>query len=90
MTCWSGSFPAWCISIRVVATLSVMSDGLSLESSRSMVIVFGLEDGGLKVVGYGYVIRIMMIFTLPLALTFVNVLLICTCSSFYVQTQYLT
>jgi hypothetical protein len=30
MTCWSGSFPVWCISIRVTATLSVMSDILLL------------------------------------------------------------
>jgi hypothetical protein len=36
MTCWSGSSPAGCISIRVTATLSVMSDSLSLQSSRSM------------------------------------------------------
>jgi hypothetical protein len=36
MTCWLGSLPAGCISIRVTATLSVMSDSLSLPSSRSM------------------------------------------------------
>jgi hypothetical protein len=36
MMCWSGSSPTGCISIRVVATLSVMSDSLSLQSSRSM------------------------------------------------------
>ena len=29
-------FPAGCISIRVVVTLSVMSDSLSLQSSHSM------------------------------------------------------
>jgi hypothetical protein len=29
---WSGSSPAWCISIRVTTTLSVMSDSLSLLS----------------------------------------------------------
>jgi hypothetical protein len=28
--------PTWCISIRVATTLSVMSDNLSLQSSRSM------------------------------------------------------
>jgi hypothetical protein len=33
---WSGCSPTWCISIRVTATLSVMSDSLSLPSSRSM------------------------------------------------------
>jgi hypothetical protein len=36
MVCRSGSFPTWCISIRVTATLSVMSDSLPLQSSRSM------------------------------------------------------
>jgi hypothetical protein len=36
MACWSGSSPAGCISIRVVATLSVMSGSLSLQSSHSM------------------------------------------------------
>jgi hypothetical protein len=35
-TCWSGSSPVGCISIRVVATLSDMSDRLLLLSSRSM------------------------------------------------------
>jgi hypothetical protein len=36
MVCWPGSSLAGCISIRVAATLSVMSDSLSLSSSRSM------------------------------------------------------
>jgi hypothetical protein len=63
-------------------TPSVMSDSLSLQSSRSMVVIFGLEDGGSEDVGYGYVIRIMTVFTLPLALTFVSVLLVYACSSF--------
>jgi hypothetical protein len=57
-------------------TLSVMSDSLSLQPSYSMVVVFGLEDGG-----YGYVIRIIIVFTLPLALTFVSVLLVYACFS---------
>jgi hypothetical protein len=39
MICWSGSSHAWCISIRVTATLSVMSDNLSLSSSHS---IFGI------------------------------------------------
>jgi hypothetical protein len=63
-------------------TPSVMSDSLSLQSSRSMVVIFGLEDGGSEDVGYGYVIRIMTVFTLPLALTSVSVLLVYACSSF--------
>jgi hypothetical protein len=36
MSCWSCSSTAGCISIRVAATLSVMSDSLSLPSSHSM------------------------------------------------------
>jgi hypothetical protein len=39
MACWLGSSPAGCISIRVTTTLSVMSDSLSLLSSRS---IFGV------------------------------------------------
>jgi hypothetical protein len=53
-----------------------MSGSLSLQSSRSMVVVFGLKNGGSEDVGYGYVIRIITVFTLPLALTFVSVLLV--------------
>jgi hypothetical protein len=55
--------------------------GCPLQSSRSIVIIFGLEDGGSEDVGYGYVIGIITIFTLPLALTSVNVLLVYACSS---------
>jgi hypothetical protein len=36
MACWSGSSTVGCISIQVAATLSVMSDSLSLQSSCSM------------------------------------------------------
>jgi hypothetical protein len=39
MTCWSGSSFVGCISIRVVATLSVMSVSLLLQSSHS---IFGV------------------------------------------------
>jgi hypothetical protein len=46
-----------------------------------MVVVFGLEDGGSENIGYGYVIMINIVFTLHLALTSVNVLLVYTCSS---------
>jgi hypothetical protein len=81
MACWSGSSAAGCISIRVIATLSVMSVSLSLQSSHSMVIVFELEDGGSEDVDYGYVIRFITVFTLPLTLTFVSVLLVYACSS---------
>jgi hypothetical protein len=46
-----------------------------------MVVVFGLKDGGSEDVGYGYVIRIITVFTLPLILTSINVLLVYACSS---------
>jgi hypothetical protein len=46
MACWLDSSPAGCISIWVAVTHSVMSGSLSLQSSLSMVVVFGLEDGG--------------------------------------------
>jgi hypothetical protein len=81
MVCWSDSSPAGCISIRVAVTLSVMSGSLSLQSYHSMAVVFGLEDDGSDDVGYGYVIRIITIFILPLALTFVGALLIYVYSS---------
>jgi hypothetical protein len=41
-----------------------------------MLVVFGLEDGGSVDVGYGYVIRIITVFTFPLVLTSINVLLV--------------
>jgi hypothetical protein len=68
MACWSGFFPC-----RVYIDSSCHD---TLESSHSMFVVFGLED-----VGYGYVIRIITVFTLPLALTSVIVLLVYACSS---------
>jgi hypothetical protein len=37
-----------------------MSGSLSLPSSRSMIVVFVLEDGGSEDVGYGYVIMIIL------------------------------
>jgi hypothetical protein len=44
-------------------------------------VIFGLEDGGSEDVGYDYVIRIINVFTLPLTLTSVNVLLVYACYS---------
>jgi hypothetical protein len=44
MTCWSDSFHAGCISIRVAATLSVMSDNLSLQSPCSIFGVLFLDS----------------------------------------------
>jgi hypothetical protein len=47
-----------------------------LQSSHSMIVVFGLDDGRSDDVGYGYVIGIITVFILPLALTSINVLLV--------------
>jgi hypothetical protein len=52
-----------------------------LQSSSSIVVVFGLEDGGSKDAGYDYVIRIITVFILPLTLTSVNIMLVYACSS---------
>jgi hypothetical protein len=58
-----------CISIRVTATLSVMSGSLSLHSSHSMLVYyFGFKDLDLDM-HYDYCIY------LPLTLTWVNVCL---------------
>jgi hypothetical protein len=62
-------------------TLSYEWQLLRCSHPHSMVVVFELEDGGSEDVGYGYVIWIITVFTLPLALTSVNVLLVYTCSS---------
>jgi hypothetical protein len=45
MACWSSSSPVGCISIRVAATLSIMSESLSLSSYLSM---FGCTVGGFE------------------------------------------
>jgi hypothetical protein len=52
-----------------------------LQSSSSIVVVFGLEDGGSEDAGYDYVIRIITVFILPLTLTSVNIMLVYACSS---------
>jgi hypothetical protein len=52
-----------------------------MQSSCGMFVVFGSEDGGSEDVGYGYVIRIINVFTLPLVLTSINILLVYACSS---------
>jgi hypothetical protein len=41
MTCWSGSSPAGCTPIRIIATLSDIRDRLSLLSSHS---IFCIDD----------------------------------------------
>jgi hypothetical protein len=81
MTCWSGSFPVGCISIRVAATLSVMSGSLSLQSSHSMfgvLLMYSRSWIGMWLrlyYHYDYYIY------LPVTLTWVNVLLVYACSS---------
>jgi hypothetical protein len=71
--------PARCISIRVITTLSVMSDSLSLQSSRN---IFGVRLANSRIwiwiwlrsyYHYDYCIY------LPLTLTWVNVLLVLVC-----------
>jgi hypothetical protein len=46
-----------------------------------MFVVFGLEDGRSEDVGYGYIIRIITVFTLPLTFTSINVLPVYACCS---------
>jgi hypothetical protein len=81
MACWSGSSSAGCISIRVTVVLSVMSDTLSLQSSYSMFGVLLMDSRRwlwiwlLLHYHYDYCTY------LPLTLTWVNVLLVCACSS---------
>ncbi len=58
-----GFFLAWCISIRVTATLSVMSDSLSLQSSRSMFGVLLMVQGYGYGYGYDYIIIMIIVFT---------------------------
>jgi hypothetical protein len=79
MACWSGSFPAWCISIRVITTLSIMSGSLSLQSSRS---IFGvlLMDSRSWIWSRLYYHYDHYIY-LSLMLTWVNVLHVYACSS---------
>jgi hypothetical protein len=61
MACWSCFSIAWGISIRITVTLSVMSDSLSLQSSRSMIGVLLWFQG----FGYGcdYIIIMIIVFT---------------------------
>jgi hypothetical protein len=54
---------------------------LLLSHSMSCGIDDGLEDDGFEDGGYGYVVMIIIVFTLLMALTFVNVLLVYACYS---------
>jgi hypothetical protein len=61
MVCWSGSSPAGCISIQVTATLSVMRDSLSLQSSHSLIgVLLWFQGFGY---GYDYIIIMIIVFT---------------------------
>jgi hypothetical protein len=81
MSCWSGSSPAWCISIRVVGTLSVISDSLSLQSSRSMFGVLLMNSRSWIWIWSRLYYHYDYCIDLPLMLTWVNVLLVYACSS---------
>jgi hypothetical protein len=61
MVCWSGSSPAGYISIQVTATLSVMRDSLSLQSSHSLIgVLLWFQGFGY---GYDYIIIMIIVFT---------------------------
>jgi hypothetical protein len=78
MAYWSVSSPAGCISIRVTTTLSVMSDSLSLQSSRSMFGVLFLNSRSwISMV----IIILSLLYLLTLTLAWINVLLVYACSS---------
>jgi hypothetical protein len=63
MACWTCSSPVGCISIQVTATLSVMSDSLSLQSSRNMIGVLLWFQGFGYGYGYDYIIIMLIVFT---------------------------
>jgi hypothetical protein len=79
MACWSGSFPAVCISIRVAVTLSVMSDILPLQSSHSMFSVLLMYSRSWIWLQLYY--HFDYCIYLPVMLAWVNVLLVYACSS---------
>jgi hypothetical protein len=64
MACWSGYFPCRvCISIRIVVTLSIMSDSLLLQSSHSIFgVLLWIREFGYGY-GYDYIIIMIIIFT---------------------------
>jgi hypothetical protein len=64
MTCWSGSSPAVCTPIRIAATLSDMSDRLSLLSSHSMFCYIGWMDSRMVMVLFIMIITIFTLITL--------------------------
>jgi hypothetical protein len=63
MACWSGSFSAGYISIRVATTLSIMSNILPLQSSCSMFDVLLWIRGFGYGYGYDYIIIMIIVFT---------------------------
>jgi hypothetical protein len=83
MACWSGSSPVGYISIRVTATLLVMSGILPLQSSHSMFSVLLMYSRSWIWIWiwlrlyyyYDYCIYLLV------TLTWVNVLLVYTCSN---------
>jgi hypothetical protein len=75
MTCWSGSSAAGCILIRIIATLSDMSDRMSIAIIS--LYVGWLEDD----YGYGYIYHDDYCITLLVTLTSINILLVYACYS---------
>jgi hypothetical protein len=75
-----------CISIWVVATLSVLSGILLLQSSRSMFDVLLMDSRSWIWIWLWLYYHYNYCIYLPLMLTWVNVLLVYACSSLYVQT----
>jgi hypothetical protein len=81
MACWSGSSPVGCISIRVVATFSVMSGSLPLQSSHNMFGVLLMYLRSWIWIWLRLHYRYDYCIYLPMTLTWVNVLLVYACSS---------
>jgi hypothetical protein len=79
MACWSGSSPTGFISIRVTMTLLVMSDNLSLQSSRCMFGVLLMDSRSWIWIRSGLYYHYNYCIYLPLTLTLVNVLLVLVC-----------
>jgi hypothetical protein len=78
MTCWSGSSPAGNISIQVTVTLSIWVTACRFyHLVVCLVYWWWLEDED----GYSYIIMMITVFTLPMTLTSVNVLLVYACYS---------
>jgi hypothetical protein len=81
MVCWSGSSPAGCISFWVTTTLSVMSGSLLLQSSRCLFGVLLMDSRRWICIWLWLYYHYDYCIYLSLMLTWVNVLLVHTCST---------